>query len=100
MSSAVDQITWLTPATAAARAWFAACSASCSAEKCTKKLVDAANLLAGDGGLRLSPDDAAASLLVLYSPHVAQILIEYLGWSYDRYEAWLADAIERLVLND
>jgi len=36
------------------------------------EMVDAANLLAGDGGLRLSPDDAAASLLVLYSPHVAQ----------------------------
>jgi hypothetical protein len=30
----------------------------------------------------------------------AQILTEHLGWSYDRYETWLADAIERLVLND
>jgi hypothetical protein len=37
---------------------------------------------------------------VLYSPHVAQLLTEHLGWSYDRYETWLADAIERLVLND
>jgi AcrR family transcriptional regulator len=64
------------------------------------EMIDAATLLAGDGGLRLSPDDAAASLLVLYSPHVAQILTEHLGWSYDRYETWLADAIERLVLND
>jgi TetR/AcrR family transcriptional regulator, regulator of autoinduction and epiphytic fitness len=63
------------------------------------EMIDAATLLAGDGGLRLSPDDAAASLLVLYSPHVAQILTEHLGWSYDRYETWLADAIERLVLN-
>jgi TetR/AcrR family transcriptional regulator, regulator of autoinduction and epiphytic fitness len=62
------------------------------------EMIDAATLLAGDGGLRLSPDDAAASLLVLYSPHVAQILTEHLGWSYDRYETWLADAIERLVL--
>jgi hypothetical protein len=25
---------------------------------------------------------------------------KHLGWSYDRYETWLADAIERLVLND
>ena len=64
------------------------------------EMIDAATMLAGDGGLRLSPDDAAASLLVLYSPHVAQILTEQLGWSYDRYETWLADAIERLVLND
>jgi hypothetical protein len=63
-------------------------------------MIDAATLLAGDGGLRLSPDDAAASLLVLYSPHVAQILTEHLGWSYDRNETSLADAIERLVLND
>jgi hypothetical protein len=31
-------------------------------------MIDAAPLLNGDGGLRLSPDDAAASLLVLYSP--------------------------------
>ena len=61
---------------------------------------EAAALLAGDDGLRVSPDDAAVSLFVLYSPHVAQILIEYVGWSFDRYEKWLADAIERLVLND
>ena len=53
----------------------------------------------GDDGLRVSPDDAAASLFVLYSPHVAQILTEHLGWSFDRYETWLADAIERLILN-
>jgi len=60
---------------------------------------EAATMLAGDDGLRVSPDVAAASLLVLYSPHVAQILTEHVGWSYDRYEQWLADAIERLILN-
>ena len=59
----------------------------------------AAAMLAGDDGLRVSPDDAAATLFVLYSPQVAQILVEYAGWSFDRYEKWLADAIERLVLN-
>ena len=63
-------------------------------------MTDAATLLAGDDGLRVSPDDAAASLFVLYSPQVAQILTEHVGWSYDRYEKWLADAIERLILND
>ena len=64
------------------------------------EMIDAATLLAGDDGLRVSPDDAAVTLFVLYSPHVAQILVEYVGWSFDRYETWLADAIERLVLND
>ncbi|HEY5785160.1 MAG TPA: helix-turn-helix domain-containing protein [Microlunatus sp.] len=64
------------------------------------EMTDAATLLAGDDGLRVSPDDAAASLFVLSSPQVAQILTEHAGWSYDRYEKWLADAIERLILND
>ena len=64
------------------------------------EIAQMAALLAGDGALRVSLDDAAASLFVLYSPHVAQILTEHVGWSFDRYEKWLADAIERLVLND
>ena len=64
------------------------------------EMADGAALLAGDDGLRVSPDDAAASLFVLCSPHVAQLLTELLGWSFDRYQTWLADAIERLILND
>ena len=64
------------------------------------EMADGATLLAGDDGLRVSPDDAAASLFVLCSPHVAQLLTEHLGWSFDRYQTWLADAIERLILND
>ena len=64
------------------------------------EMADGATLLAGDDGLRVSPDDAAASLFVLCSPHVAQLLTEHLGWSFDRCQAWLADAIERLILND
>ena len=64
------------------------------------EMADGATLLAGHDGLRVSPDDAAASLFVLCSPHVAQLLTEHLGWSFDRYQAWLADAIERLILND
>jgi TetR/AcrR family transcriptional regulator of autoinduction and epiphytic fitness len=63
------------------------------------EMADAAAVLAGDTGLRVGLDDAAASLFVLYSPHVAQLLTEHVGWSYDRYENWLADAIERLILN-
>ena len=64
------------------------------------EMADGATLLAGHDGLRVSPDDAAASLFVLCSPHVAQLLTEDLGWSFDRYQTWLADAIERLILND
>ncbi len=64
------------------------------------EMADGATLLAGHDGLRVSPDDAAASLFVLCSPHVAQLLTEHLGWSFDRYQTWLADAIERLILND
>ena len=52
------------------------------------------------GILVVSPDDAAASLLVLDSPQVARILTEDVGWSFDRYQTWLADAIERLILTD
>ena len=40
------------------------------------EMAEAAALLAGDEGLRVSLDDAAASLFVLYSPQVAQILTE------------------------
>lgn len=69
-------------------------------ERRRAEMSEAAALLAGDNGLRVSLNDAAASLFVLYSPHVAQILTEHVGWSFDRYEKWLADAIERLVLND
>ena len=64
------------------------------------EMADGATLLAGHDGLRVSPDDAAASLLVLDSPQVARILTEDVGWSFDRYQTWLADAIERLILKD
>lgn len=63
------------------------------------EMAESANLLAGNDGLRVSSDDAAASLLVLCSPQVAQILTEHVGMSYDHYEKWLADAIKRLILN-
>lgn len=46
-----------------------------------------------------TPAAAAVTLLVLHSPQVAQLLTESVGWSFDRYEQWLGDAMERLVLN-
>ena len=72
------------------------------AVKATRRteMAESVGLLAGPDGVLEDEEEAAATLYVLYSPQVAQILTEHLGWSYDRYETWLADAIERLVLND
>ncbi len=56
--------------------------------------------LVGGGDLRVSVQTAAATLYVLYSPQVADMLVGDYGWSFDRYEKWLADAIERMLLAD
>jgi AcrR family transcriptional regulator len=59
----------------------------------------AAVALAGPSGkLRAPIDEAADTLFVLYSPDVALLLTEELGWSLDRYEEWLADMLERTLL--
>ena len=55
--------------------------------------------LVGGSDLRVSAQNAAATLYVLYSPQVADMLVGDYGWSFDRYEKWLADAIERLLLS-
>ena len=57
-----------------------------------------ASLLAGPDGLRLDPDEAAATLYVLYSPYVADMLMRDHGWSPQRYEAWLARMLLQTVL--
>ena len=54
------------------------------------EMLVSASLLAGPEGLRLDPEEAAATLYVLYSPHVADMLMRDHGWSPQRYEAWLA----------
>lgn len=59
---------------------------------------DAARALAGNGELRVPIRDAADTLFVLYSPDVALLLLYDAGWSLARYEAWLADALEHLLL--
>ncbi|HZN14190.1 MAG TPA: helix-turn-helix domain-containing protein [Acidimicrobiales bacterium] len=48
--------------------------------------------------LRVPIDDAAETLFVLYSPDVAILLIDELGWSLDKYEEWLAMMLERTLL--
>jgi TetR/AcrR family transcriptional regulator, regulator of autoinduction and epiphytic fitness len=62
-----------------------------------QEMVAAAKILAGPGGPR--PDrDAAATLYVLYSPAVADMLMGDHGWSPQRYEKWLARMILTAVI--
>ena len=63
-----------------------------------REMLDSATLLAGPEGLRLDPEEAAATLYVLYSPQVADMLMRDHGWSPQRYEAWLARMILEGVL--
>ncbi len=63
-----------------------------------REMLDAASLLAGPDGLRLGPEEAAATLYVLYSPQVADMLMRDHGWSPQRYETWLARMILEGVL--
>jgi len=62
------------------------------------EMLVSARQLAGPEGLRLDPDEAAATLYVLYSPHVADMLMRDHGWSPQRYEAWLARMLLETVL--
>jgi len=63
-----------------------------------REMLDSARLLAGPEGLRLDLEEAAATLYVLYSPQVADMLMRDHGWSPQRYEAWLARMILEGVL--
>lgn len=62
------------------------------------EMAAAARILAGPDGLRISRDEAAATLYVLYSPHVADMLMGDHGWSPRRYEKWLARMILQTVI--
>ena len=57
-----------------------------------------ARILAGPDGLRVDHDEAAATLYVLYSPQVADMLMTDYGWSPERYENWLARMILQAVV--
>ncbi len=43
-------------------------------------------------------DEAAATLYVLYSPQVANMLMGDHAWSPERYETWLARMILQTVI--
>jgi len=62
-----------------------------------KEMVASAKLLAGPEGTPVD-DEAAATLYVLYSPAVADMLIVDHGWSPKRYEKWLARMILTTVI--
>ena len=57
-------------------------------------------VLAGGGRLRMPMPQAAATMYVLYSPDVAEMLMVDHGWSGDRYEKWLADMLYETLLAD
>ena len=63
-----------------------------------QEMTVSAGILAGPDGLRVDPEEAAATLYVLYSPQVADMLIGDYGWSLDRYEKWLARMILHAVV--
>jgi len=63
-----------------------------------KEMIDSADIMAGPDGLRLDKKEAAATLYVLYSPAVADMLMGDHGWSGKRYEKWLAHMLVSAVI--
>lgn len=65
-----------------------------------EEMTVSARSLAGPGRLRVSTPQAAATLYVLYSPDVADLLVNDYGWSWDKYEKWLAMMLERTLIDE
>ena len=63
-----------------------------------KEMIASAEIMAGPDGLRLDKKEAAATLYVLYSPAVADMLMGDHGWSAKRYEKWLAHMLVSAVI--
>lgn len=63
-----------------------------------QEMIAAVQILAGPDGLRVDPDEAAATLYVLYSPSVADMLMRDHGWTPEQYERWLAHMIAASVI--
>ena len=63
-----------------------------------EEMIASARTVAGPDGLRTDEEEAAATLYVLYSPQVADMLMGDYGWSPERYEAWLARMILDAVI--
>lgn len=63
-----------------------------------KEMIASVRIVAGPDGLRVDHEEAAATLYVLYSPQVADMLMGDYGWSPERYEKWLARMILEAVI--
>jgi AcrR family transcriptional regulator len=63
-----------------------------------EEMIASARIVAGPDGLRVSEKEAAATLYVLYSPQVADMLMGDYSWSPKRYEKWLARMILESVI--
>jgi AcrR family transcriptional regulator len=63
-----------------------------------EEMVASAGIVAGPDGLRMDHEEAAATLYVLYSPQVADMLMGDYGWSPERYERWLARMLLQAVI--
>ena len=66
-----------------------------------EEMIASVRILAGPNGPPSEDEEeAAATLYVLYSPHVANMLMGDYGWSPQRYEQWLARMILEAVIQD
>lgn len=63
-----------------------------------EEMLASARILAGPDGLRVDDGEAAATLYVLYSPQVADMLMSDHDWPPERYEKWLARMIRDTVI--
>ncbi|MGA9102133.1 TetR/AcrR family transcriptional regulator [Aeromicrobium sp.] len=63
-----------------------------------EEMITSATIVAGPDGLSVDVDEAAATLYVIYSPQVADMLMRDYGWSAERYEQWLARMILATVI--
>jgi AcrR family transcriptional regulator len=65
-----------------------------------REMIASARIVAGPDGLRTGVEEAAATLYVLYSPAVADMLMGDYGWSARRFEKWLARMMLSTVIGD
>jgi AcrR family transcriptional regulator len=63
-----------------------------------QNLTTLAAQIASNGPLRMAEDDAAETIWALVSPELHTLLTGVRGWTRERYEAWLTDALTTLLL--